>query len=70
MEDKLKTQSINRLNIQDNIIKVLEDNNINNLGTICGKSKTDLKKLDLTQHQITKIEIELQLMGLALKNSL
>ena len=70
MEEKLRTQSINRLNIKDNILKVLEDNNIHTLGTLCGKSKINLKKLDLTQSQINKVEIELQLMGLNLKNSL
>ena len=70
MEEKLRTQSINRLNIKDNILKVLEDNDIHTLGTLCGKSKTYLKKLDLTQSQINKVEIELQLMGLNFKNSL
>ena len=54
----------------NSIIQVLEDNNIHTLGTLCGKSKTYLKELDLTQSQINKVEIELQLMGLNLKNSL
>lgn len=70
MEEKLRTQSINRLNVKDSIIKILEDNNIHTLGTLCGKSKTNLKKLDLTQSQINKVEIELKLMGLNLKSSL
>ena len=63
LNEKYKNQSIKRLNIKDTIIKVLEDNKISTLGKLCNKSKTDLKKLDLTQNQVETIEIQLQLMG-------
>lgn len=70
LNDKYENQSINRLDIKDTIIKVLESNKISTLGQLCRESKTDLKKLDLTQKQVDTIEIQLQLMGLNLKNSL
>ena len=70
LNDKYENQSINRLDIKDTIIKILENNKISTLGRLCRKSKTDLKKLDLTQNQVDTIEIQLQLMGLNLKNSL
>lgn len=70
MEEKLKSQSIRRLDVKDNVLEILEYNNVQNLGKLCGKSKSDLKKLDLTLNQINKIEVEMQLLGLNLRNSL
>ncbi|MBQ2937819.1 MAG: hypothetical protein IJE05_02925 [Clostridia bacterium] len=70
MEDKLSKQNIDRLDIGDNAIKTLKDNNIKSIGQLCKKSKTDLKKIQLLQNDINKIEIELQLLGLNLKNGL
>ena len=54
MEEKISKQNIDRLNISDNSIKILKNN----------------KKLDILQFDIKKIETELQLLGLNLKNSL
>lgn len=49
----------------------MEDkNNISVLSKLCEKSKTELKKFELTQKEIDKIEIELQLIGLNLRGSL
>lgn len=70
MEDKLNNQSINRLDIGDNAIKILNDNKIITIGQLCKNSKSDLKKLKIEQSDIKKIETELQLLGLNLKNSL
>lgn len=70
MEDKLSKQSIDRLDIGDNAIKTLKGNNIKSIGQLCRKSKSDLKKLEIVQLDIKKIETELQLLGLNLKNSL
>lgn len=69
MNDK-KNQSINELNLEASILKILEKNNISKLSKLCEKSKTELKKFDLTQRQIDSIEIQVQLMGLNLKGSL
>lgn len=70
MEDKLNNQSINRLDIGDNAIKILNDNKIITIGQLCKNSKSDLKKSKIEQSDIKKIETELQLLGLNLKNSL
>lgn len=70
MEDKIKNQSINRLDIKDSIINVLSENKIDTLGNLCNYSKTELKNIGLLQNETNKIEVELQLIGLNLKNSL
>ena len=46
MEEKLKKQSINRLDIPDRAIKTLENNGITMLGNLIDNSKSDLKKWD------------------------
>ena len=70
MEQKLKNQSINRLDVNDNILNVLMDKEIDTIGKLCSKSKTDLKNMWLLPNESNKIEVELQLMGLNLRNSL
>ena len=69
MEDKLIKQNIDRLDTSDNAIKILKDNKIITLGQLCKKSKSDLKKIEILQCDIKKIETELKLLGLNLKNS-
>ena len=70
MEEKLKKQSINRLDSPDRAIKILENNGITMLGNLIDNSKSDLKKWGLEQFEINKINIELQLIGSNLKGSL
>lgn len=70
MDEKLQKQSIDRLDITDNAIEILKDSKIDTIGKLCKKSKSDLKKLNLTQNEINKTDIELQLLGLNLRNSL
>lgn len=70
MEEKMSKQSIDRLDISDNALKVLKENNIKTIGQLCRKSKSDLRNFELVQFEINKIEIELQLLGLNLKNAL
>ena len=70
MEEKISKQNIDRLNISDNYIKILKNNNVITIGKLCKKIKNDLRKLDIVQFDIKKIETELQLLGLNLKNSL
>ncbi len=68
MDEKLKNQSIDRLDISNNAINSLKTNNINTLEMLCKSSKTNLKSINITQNEIKKIEIELQLLGLSLKS--
>lgn len=70
MENKLIKQSIDRLDLADKIINTLKENNIKTIGQLCKKTKSDLKKIDLLQNEVNKIDIELQLLGLTLKNSI
>lgn len=70
MDEKLNKQSIDRLDISDNCMELLKSNDIETIGQLCKMSKTDLKKLNLVQEEVNKIDIELQLLGLNLRNSL
>lgn len=70
MNNQDREQSISKLNLESSVLKILEKNNISVLSKLCEKSKTELKKFELTQKQIDKIEIELQLKGLNLRGSL
>ncbi|MBE5806279.1 MAG: hypothetical protein E7313_06185 [Clostridiales bacterium] len=70
MDEKLLKQDINRLNLNDNAIDILKQNEIISIGQLCKKTKSNLKNIKLTQNEINKIEIELQLLGLNLKNNL
>lgn len=70
IDEKLLNQSINRIEISDNATEILNRNKITTLEDLCNKTKTDLKKLEINQGEINKMDIELQLLGLKLKNSL
>lgn len=70
MDDKILKQSIDRLDIRDKTLSILKENRINIIADLCKKSKTDLKKLDIVQAEINKIQIELQLLGLNIKGGL
>ena len=70
MEDKILKQNISRLGISDNSLDILKNKNIIMIEQLCKKSKTELKDMELSQSDIRKIEIELQLLGYNLRNSL
>ena len=70
MEEKLKKQSIDRLDIADSIIEKLKNNKIDTLGKLCKQSKADLKEIGIEQFEAKSIDIELQLIGLSLNGSL
>ena len=64
---KILKQSIDRIDINMNILNLLKENGIITISDLCNKSKTDLKNLTLSFEEINKIQVELQLMGLNLK---
>lgn len=70
MENKLNKQSIYRLDLTDNIMEKLKENNITIIEELCKQTKTNLKKLDLTQQEVNDIERELQLLGLNLRSKI
>lgn len=56
-------KKISELKLNDNTIKVLNDNNIFTLEDVWLYKRTELKKLGITDSQINQIRITLQLMG-------
>lgn len=69
MEDKIKQQNIQRLDISDNTINILNQNKISNIGQLCRRSEENLKSFAIESNEIEKIEMELQLLGLRIRNS-
>lgn len=67
---KILKQSIDRIDINMNILNLLKENGIITISDLCSKSKTDLKNLTLSFEEINKIQVELQLMGLNLRGGL
>lgn len=66
---ELNEQSIDRLDMSDNATNNLKLNKVTTIGMLCGQSKTDLKNIDIVFKDIQKIEVELQLLGLNLRNN-
>lgn len=70
MEGLLKNQSIDKLDISENIIKKLKNNEIDTLEKLCKQTRTNLKKIGIEQFEAKSIDIQLQLIGLSLTGSL
>ena len=49
-------------------INKLNENSITKIGELCTQGKTELKNMGISMNDANKIEIELELMGLKLKN--
>lgn len=68
MSDKYLTQSVDRFTfIKEDMLNVLKQDNVNTLGQLSDKTRTDLKHYGFLSNEINKIDIELQLLGLGLK---
>lgn len=67
MDDKIKQQNIQRLNISDKVMNILNQNKINNIGQLCKRSREDLKSFLIESNEIENIEMELQLLGLRIR---
>lgn len=71
MEEKYKKQSIERFEfISEEHLNKLKQNNVVTLGQLSNKTKSDLRNYGFENFEINKINIELQFLGLNLKNSL
>lgn len=69
MEVKYKKQSIDRfLFIDEEKLEKLKNDNVNTLGQLADKTRTNLKNYGFEHNEIDKIDIELQLLGLGLKS--
>ena len=66
--NKYLEQNIERLDVEIRIIDILKENKIKKIKELCKLSKTDLKEMDIKQKETERIQIELQLLGLDLRN--
>lgn len=71
IEEKYKKQSIERFDfISEEYLNKLKKENVKTLGQLANKTTTDLRNYGFENHEIKKINRELQFLGLNLKNSL
>ena len=63
-------RSIDTIDMPKPIINLMKENNILFLEDLCNKTKTDLKKINLSFYEINQIDVKLQLMGLCLKGTI
>lgn len=66
---KILEENISILSLDKNILKKLNDNNIDTIIKLCSYSRMNLSELDFSSDQINKIIISLQLIGLDLKRN-
>ena len=66
--NKYLEQNIEKIDVEMRIIDILKNNKIKKIKELCKLSKTDLKEMDIKQKEAEKIQIELQLLGLDLRN--
>lgn len=69
MKEKILNENVERLNVSCKLIELLKQNKITKISQLCNKTKTNLRNINLTNAEIAQIEIELQLLGLDLKNN-
>lgn len=69
-ENKYYKQYVDRLEVNVNIIDKLKENKITTLGALSNYKKSDLRNFGIDGADINKIETELELLGLSLKDSL
>lgn len=69
-ENKYYKQYADRLDVNVNIIDKLKENKITTLGALSNYKKSDLRNFGIDGADINKIETELELLGLSLKDSL
>lgn len=67
MEEKFKKQYIQRLDIKEKTVNILNDQNINTLEDLCNTSRKDLQLMKISISEIEEIEKGLQLLGSSIK---
>ena len=67
---KYEKQNIERFTfLSDEKLDLLKDNKIKTLGQLSQNTRNDLRKIGFENFEIKKIEVELQLLGMALKEN-
>ena len=68
--DNILNNNISYLNIDNNIIDICNNNDIFKIKDLWNLKRKDLKNINLSDKDINKITIELQLLGLDLNNKI
>ena len=68
--NKYFKQFVDRLDVNQKALDRLKENEITTLGELSSYKKSQLKDMGLSQNEINKIEVELELLGLTLKGSI
>lgn len=69
MSKNINKQLIDRLDLSDNVLNILKYNKIETIEQLTKNNKKALRNYGLTIQESQKIEVELQLHGLLLKDS-
>lgn len=70
MMQKHEKQNIERFTfISDEKLNLLKDNKIKTLGQLSNNTRSNLKELGFENYEIKKIDVELQLLGMGLRES-
>lgn len=69
MSKNINKQLIDRLDLSDNVLNILKYNKIETIEQLTKNNKKSLRSYGLTIQESQKIEVELQLHGLLLKDS-
>lgn len=68
MENEYLMKKIDVIDIPKEIKDLLKQNNVVTINDLCSKTKNELKQIRLSFSEINKIQVEVQLLGLNLKN--
>lgn len=63
-------QSIQRLNISDETIRILRNNEVKTINQLCDKTKIDLAEFEINKNEIELIQDSLEQEGLRLSGCL
>ena len=69
-KQKILEKNIEELGIDTNLIKILKENSINTIEDLWKLKRKELRDLKLSDSEITKITIKLQLYGLDLNKKI
>ncbi len=67
MKNEYLKETIDIIDIQEEIKELLKQNGVITIQDLCSKTKTDLKNMRLSFYEINKIQVEVQLLGLNLQ---
>ena len=69
-KQKILEKNIEELEVETKLIKILKENNINTIEDLWKMKRKELRELKLSDSEITKLAIKLQLYGLDLNKKI